>query len=263
MPTFISLTHFFTTMLSKAKLKTIRALALKRFRDENGQFLAEGHKAVSELAGHLRCRLLCATEAALNTHPTPQADEICTLSDKELAAASQLKTPQGLLAVFDKPTPRPFIPDADKLALLLDGVQDPGNLGTIIRIADWFGIKDIICSTATADAYGPKVVQATMGALARVNLVYTNPVELLKQLPEDYPVYGTFMEGRNLYDEPLTAGGLIIMGNEGNGISPEVAAIVTHKIHIPPYPAGSDTVESLNVAMATAITCSEFRRRCH
>ena len=249
-------------MLSKAKLKTIRALALKRFRDQNGQFLAEGHKAVSELAGHLRCRLICATEVAMSAHPMPKADEICTVSDKELATASQLKTPQGLLAVFDKPTPRPFIPNAAHLALLLDGVQDPGNLGTIIRIADWFGIKDIICSPSTADAYGPKVVQATMGALARVNLVYANPVDLLRQLPEDYPVYGTFMEGHNLYDEPLTSGGLIIMGNEGNGISPEVAALVNRKIHIPTYPAGSDTVESLNVAMATAITCAEFRRRC-
>ena len=146
------------------------------------------------------------------------------------------------------------------LALALDGVQDPGNLGTIIRIADWFGISTLICSDDTVDAWNPKVVQATMGSLSRVNIIYTSLPALLDRLPGDYPVYGTFLDGKNIYAEPLTPGGLIIMGNEGNGISDEVRQRVNRRLLIPDFHQG-ETADSLNVAIATAITCSEFRRR--
>jgi len=146
------------------------------------------------------------------------------------------------------------------LCLALDEVQDPGNLGTIIRIADWFGIEHIFCSQGTADVYNPKVVQATMGALARVHVHYVNLSELIDSLP-DIPVYGTFLDGTNIYEQELSQTGIIVMGNEGNGISPEVRKVINRRLYIPNYPANRPTSESLNVAVATAITCAEFRRR--
>jgi TrmH family RNA methyltransferase len=133
-------------------------------------------------------------------------------------------------------------------------------MGTIVRLADWFGIKNIICSPDTVDIFNPKTVQATMGAIARVKVFYTNLPELLNDLT-DLPAYGTFLEGKNIYEEALSANGLIIMGNEGKGISRQVAAYISRKLYIPNYPTGTETSESLNVAVATAITCSEFRRR--
>ena len=139
-------------------------------------------------------------------------------------------------------------------------MQDPGNLGTIIRIADWFGIKTIYCSEDTVDAWNPKVVQATMGSIARINLIYIDLPELLDTLPDSFPVYGTLLDGEDIYQQPLSENGLIIMGNEGNGISEAVRARINHRLLIPSFSQG-DTAESLNVAIATAITCSEFRRR--
>ena len=150
--------------------------------------------------------------------------------------------------------------DADRLTIMLDGVQDPGNLGTIIRIADWFGIDSIICSPDTADAYNPKVVQATMGSLGRVSVTYSPLVPLLSSLPAEMPIYGTLLDGKDIYQKELTRHGVIIMGNEGNGISEEVRAMVTHPLLIPRFRQG-ESAESLNVAVATAITCSEFCRR--
>ena len=149
---------------------------------------------------------------------------------------------------------------SSKLALALDGVQDPGNVGTIVRIADWFGIDTIYCSPDTADVYGPKVVQATMGSLAHVHIIYTDLVELLSHA--DVPVYGTLLDGRNIYEEKLSQEGIIVMGNEGNGISEPVRQLITKRLLIPNYhQSGDETAESLNVAIATAITCAEFRRR--
>ena len=147
-----------------------------------------------------------------------------------------------------------------ELCLALDGVQDPGNVGTIIRIADWFGIQHIYCSPDTADAYSPKVVQATMGSIARVEVVYTDLNQLATRLPEGTPVYGTVLDGEDLYSTPLTPHGLLVMGNEGKGISARMASRLTHRLLIPPYPAGRATADSLNVAIATAICCAEFRR---
>ena len=146
--------------------------------------------------------------------------------------------------------------------MALDDVQDPGNLGTIIRIADWFGIEHIFCSSGTADVYNPKTIQATMGAIARVKLHYCNLPDFLKSASQkNTPIFGTFLDGENIYTQELPANGIIIMGNEGNGISKQIAEMVTHRILIPNYPQGCETSESLNVAVATAIVCAEFRRR--
>ena len=152
-------------------------------------------------------------------------------------------------------------PSHTSLAIALDGVQDPGNLGTIIRIADWFGVSQIYCSRDTADVYNPKVIQATMGSIARVEVSYTELNKLIDSLPDEYPLYGTLLDGNNIYEEPLSEGGLIIMGNEGNGISSKIRAKINHRLLIPNYPEGHETADSLNVAIATAIVCNEFRRR--
>lgn len=248
-------------MLSKNKIKFIRSLELKKFRKENGAFLAEGNKLVSDLTPYFKCKILVATEEWINSNNNIKAEEIITVEKDEISRVSLLKTPQDVLAVFEIPT-YTFSPETPKkeLCLALDEVQDPGNLGTIIRIADWFGIKNIYCSHGTADAFGPKTVQATMGALARVRLHYCDIKELISSL-DNTPVFGTFLDGKNIYETELSTNGLIIMGNEGNGISKDVAGMVNKKILIPNYPLGQETTDSLNVAVATAIVCSEFRRR--
>ena len=251
-------------MLSKAKLKYIRSLELKKNRRAEGVFVAEGPKVVGDMLPYFPCRLLVATEGWHAAHPEAVANERICVTDDELTRASFLKTPQEVMALFgfgDEGVCDFLLPQ-EELCLALDDVQDPGNLGTIIRLADWFGIRHIYCSPATADAYNPKVVQATMGALARVRLHYTPLPALLGELTKlGVPLYGTFLDGEDLYEKPLTPHGLIIMGNEGNGISSEVATYVNERLFIPNYPLGVETSESLNVATATAIICAEFRRR--
>ncbi len=248
-------------MISKNKIKFIRSLEQKKFRKENGVFLAEGNKLVSDLSDFFKCKILVATQQWLDSNRNIIADEKIYVEKDELSRVSLLKTPQDVLAVFEIPSytlsmdcPR------NELCLALDDVQDPGNLGTIIRVADWFGIKNIYCSHGTADAFSPKTVQATMGALARVKLHYCNIKELISSL-NDVPVFGTFLDGDSIYNNTLSSNGLIVMGNEGNGISKEVAELINRRILIPNYPQGNETTDSLNVAVATAIVCSEFRRR--
>ena len=239
-------------MLSKAKLKYIRSLELKKNRKAEQAFVAEGPKVVGDMLPHFSCRLLVATDEWHRLHADAMADEKVTVTSDELTRASFLKTPQEVLAVFAMEAEEecPVSVAASELCLALDDVQDPGNLGTIIRLADWFGIRHIFCSPATADAYNPKVVQATMGALARVKLHYAPLPPLLEEL-----------KVADLYEKSLAPHGLVIMGNEGNGISPEVASYISERLFIPNYPAGVETSESLNVATATAIICAEFRRR--
>ena len=248
-------------MLSKNKIKYIRSLEQKKYRKEEKAFLAEGHKLVGDLSGHFECRLVAATSTWLESHPDIKADEIVEVSEEELKKASLLKTPQDVLAVFRIPETDPGTRDiAGSLCLALDDVQDPGNLGTILRTADWFGIRHVFCSIGTADAYNPKTVQATMGALARVRIHYCDLKDLIGTLP-DMPVYGTFLDGKNIYGQELTPHGLIVMGNEGKGISQEMEKLVNRRLLIPNYPQEEETSESLNVATATAIVCAEFRRR--
>lgn len=248
-------------MLSKNKIKYIRSLELKKNRKEERAFVAEGHKLVGDLLGHFSCRLLVATRSWLDIHPQVEADEVIEVTQEELTRASLQKTPQDVLAIFEQPE-YPMNPEviSQSLCLALDDVQDPGNLGTIIRVADWFGIEHIFCSLGTVDVYNPKTIQATMGALARVKLHYCNLPSLIASLG-DVPVYGTFLDGKNIYGEELSTYGLIVMGNEGKGVSQEVADMVNKRLYIPNYPPQRETSESLNVAMATGIVCAEFRRR--
>lgn len=254
-------------MLSKNKQKLIRSLDRKKNRDAEGLFLAEGPKLVAELLAHFRCRLLVGEPAVLSKVPSEAnaVAERVEVTAEELARVSLQRAPQGVLAVFEKPQPvaaQSLLPVAGRnLCLALDGVQDPGNVGTIVRIADWWGIEHVICSHDTADVFAPKTVQSTMGALGRVGVHYTDLPAWLDELPAGTPVYGTLLDGDNLYDSELTPHGIIVMGNEGNGLSSAVRERVSHRLLIPSFPPDRPTSESLNVAVATAVTCAEFRRR--
>ena len=249
-------------MISKNLLKYIRSLELKKTRRKEGVFVAEGPKVVEELIKRYTPNRLIATEEWWDDTHTVQRLNDCVVSDDELRKASFMQHPQQVIALF--PIPQPEVTSeslAGNLTLVLDGVQDPGNLGTIIRIADWFGIGTIVCSPDSADAYNPKVVQASMGGIARVTVVYQDLIGFFESLPSGTPVYGTFLDGNNIYEQELTPDGIIVMGNEGNGISPEVARFVNQRLLIPSFHDSRETVDSLNVAIATAVTCAEFRRR--
>lgn len=249
-------------VISKSKIKLIASLSQKKFRDETGLFIAEGTKLVTDLSPAFQCFLLIATPQWLAENNDIKADEIIEAEIDEIKRISNQKSPQGVLAVFRQPvyTYNPLELN-QKLSLALDDVQDPGNLGTILRIADWFGITDVFCSEYTADAFSPKTVQATMGALARVKVHTVNLTEFLQSCAGKLPIYGTFMDGENIYSKTLTQHGIIVMGNEGNGISPVIEKLVSEKLLIPNYPSGQITSESLNVGVATALVCGEFRRR--
>ena len=249
-------------MLSKGKIKLVQSLSRKKERNESSLFVAEGNKIVSDLFPLFRCKLLLATSDFLASHSDWQAEEIVEVSRDEMERASLMCCPQSALAVFykrDYTLQKDLLPS--RLSLMLDAVQDPGNLGTIIRIADWFGIKDILCSENTVDLYNPKVVQSTMGALGRVDVHYGDLNSLLDEMKGRISVFGTFLEGENIYERELPSCGIIVMGNEGNGISSELSKRVTDRLYIPSFQTGEGCSESLNVAVATAITCSEFRRR--
>ncbi|MBQ3914542.1 MAG: RNA methyltransferase [Paludibacteraceae bacterium] len=237
--------------ITKNQVKFVRSLGRKKERDEAHVFLAEGEKCVSELMG--KFSLVLRADA---TNATPL----------ELEQMSQLRAPQGVIAVFRQPEEEQVSLAqlaSSELVLALDGVQDPGNLGTIIRTADWFGVHHIFCSRETADCWSPKVVQATMGALARVHVHYVDLPAELSTPNFPFPIYGTLLDGRNIYEKaalPDKQHGVIIMGNEGNGISAELRSLITHPLFIPPYPLGAETSESLNVSIATAVILAEFRR---
>ena len=237
---------------------------MKKFRTREGVFVAEGPKVVEDLMEVMRPKRLIATNEWINNKQT-DGIEIDIVTEEELARLSFLQHPQQVLAVFpilSNNQSKNYTKELKgKLTLALDSVQDPGNLGTIIRIADWFGIETIICSHETADVYNPKVVQATMGSIARVKVIYTDLQKTLKHLSESLPIYGTFLNGDNIYKSNLSNDGVIVMGNEGRGISKEVAKVITNRILIPNYPEGRKCADSLNVAIATAITCAEFRKR--
>lgn len=243
-------------MLTKAQIKLITSLAVKKYRDEHALFVAEGDKLITELLqSALLIKQLYLTEKSKLQHANAEP-----VSDAEMKKISGLKTPSPSLAVIEIPQHVLNISALkDELVIALDNVQDPGNLGTIIRIADWFGIRHIICSANSADCYSPKTIQATMGAITRVKVYYTDLIKTLNQARQNMPVYGTFLSGEVIYTEKLNTNGIIVMGSEGQGISPEVEACINRKLYIPPYDSGN-TSESLNVAVATAIICSEFRR---
>ena len=238
-------------MLSKNTIKRITRLGQKKYRNLDGLFVAEGLKVIQELLDSpWQLQELYGVPGAFTHH-----SDCVTVSHKELQRVSFLNTPQKALAVFKIPETTAII---DKgLTVVLDNVRDPGNLGTIIRLCDWFGVSQLICSPGTVDCYNPKVVQATMGSIARVGVVYTHLTDYLEQTTR--PSFGTFMDGQNVYETTLPQEGIIVMGNEANGITAQVEAVMQHKLAIPRF-GPFKTTESLNVAMATSIILSEFKR---
>ncbi|XMO87308.1 RNA methyltransferase [Algibacter sp. AS12] len=238
-------------MLSKSQIKLITSLKQKKYRQQHGFFVVEGVKTITELLqSHLELYKLFTTKPFnINT----KDEEL--VSDQELKRISFLTTPNTALAVFKMPEPKPI--DTTGLIVVLDAIRDPGNLGTIIRLCDWFGVTELVCSKETVDRFNPKVVQATMGSITRVNVNYIDLVPFLKE--SNLPVYGAFMEGENVYKSELPKNGILVMGNEANGVSKEVEAVITEKISIPRF-GELQATESLNVATATAILLSEFRR---
>ena len=258
-----------SVMISKSRIKFIHSLELKKYRKAEGVFVAEGRKLVGDLLPYFRCVYLAATAdwygaaGSLSGFFPPEQDVV---TEEELRRASLVETPQQVIAVFRQRTDEADLGAvaSRELCLMLDDVQNPGNLGTIVRLADWFGIEHVFCSQGCADIYNPKTVQATMGAMARVQVHYRDLEAELEQMfhteLNTIPVYGTFLDGTSIYEKPLTQHGIIVMGNEGRGVSDGVARFVTERLLIPNYPAGRPTSESLNVAVATAIVCAEFRR---
>ena len=244
--------------MTKAEIQLVRALNDKRGRMEHGLFVAEGEKLIAEIrSSRMKIRKIFALEGVF------AGEEVEVVSRKDMERLSLLKTASNSLALVEIPQRRFRLEEhADELMIALDDVQNPGNLGTIMRVADWFGIHHILASPATADCFNPKVVQATMGAILRVEIHYLPLAETLEKAQnQQIPIYGAFLEGENIYRADLSPAGIIVMGNEGRGITEETAAKITHKILIPNYPEDCRTTESLNVAMATGIICSEFRRR--
>lgn len=248
-------------MISKATIKKIHALDQRKQRNKEQMFVAEGPKLVGELCAVMRPAYIAALPQWADSHEALLGNvEHDIVTPDELQRASLLCQPQQVVALFPIPHYDWDVRSLEgKLSLMLDCVQDPGNLGTIVRLADWFGIHHVVCSPDTADVYNPKATQATMGALARVRVHYCNLPALLEQTT--LPVYGTFLDGENIYNRTLTPHGIIVMGNEGRGISEAVARHVNERLFIPNYPLGATTTESLNVAIATSIVCAEFRRR--
>ena len=245
-------------MISKNQIKFIKTLHKSKNRKQENKFIVEGVKVVDEFINSKFSVLSIYATAEWIAASDTLAENIVEVSISDLKKISILKTPNQVLAVVAYPENNVFKYKKGDLVLALDTIQDPGNMGTIIRIADWFGIKNIVCSMQTADVYNPKVVQATMGALTRVGVHYVDLVQYLSALPTEVNIYGTLLDGDNMYDTNLSEDGVIVVGNEGNGISDEVQKVLSHRIKIPAY--GNSMMESLNVAIATSLVCAEFRR---
>jgi len=240
-------------MVSKNQIKLITSLQQKKYRKQEQLFFAEGVKVVQELLNsNFELQDLFTTK---EDFPSVSKNKVHAVSDLELKKISALTTPNTCLAVFKIPKAKNFVESG--LILALDDVRDPGNLGTIIRLCDWFGIETLFCSEESVDIYNPKVVQATMGSISRVNVVYGSLEVFLTKTK--LPIFGTFMDGSKIYQEALPKEGVIVMGNEANGISPSVEKLVSERIAIPRF-GNIQLTESLNVATATAIILSEFKR---
>jgi len=256
-------------MLSKSRIKHINSLKIKKFRELHRQFIAEGSKLVTDLMkSFYQISGIYATREWIHENEpliTSKNFIITEISASDLNRITALTTSSPVLAVVDIPGDSyAFSGFSEGLTLLLDDIKDPGNLGTIIRIADWFGIGQVLCSETTVDLYNPKTVQATMGSIARIKVIYSDLVKILSGITPGKKIYGTFLDGRNIYSQELDQTGVIIIGNESKGISHEVAQFVTDKLFIPGFHALnnlSDSAESLNASIAAAIVCSEFRRR--
>lgn len=238
-------------MLSKSQIKLITSLKQKKYRQAEGFFVAEGIKTINELLdSSIKLHYLFTTKSFNNN-----AIEEVIVTENELKKISFLKSPNQALAVFYIPKQKPI--NNDGLIVALDNVRDPGNLGTIIRLCDWFGIKELVCNNETVDCYNPKVIQATMGSIKRVNISYVSLNTFLNNYKSD--IFGAFMEGENVYKSSLPKHGVLVMGNEANGVSKEIEGLITKKISIPRF-GDLQATESLNVATATSILLSEFKR---
>ena len=232
-------------MLSKNRIKYIRSLEMKKYRDELSVFVAEGNKLVADLLPAFACEWLLARPEWLDQHPQVAAKVCEEVTEEEIRKASFLKNPQDVLAIFKRPAwDIASVHPERQLVIALDGIHD------------------VVCSLDTADVFSPKAVQATMGALARVRIHYLDLEAYCRQLADQQiPLYGTLLDGEDLYDKQLTTHGLLVMGNEGRGIRPAIRSLVNERLYIPNFPVGTPTSESLNVAIATAVVCAEFRRR--
>ena len=252
-------------MLSKNTIKHIQSLSIKKYRTQFAEFIAEGEKIVLELLlSDFHIKSIYATPKWLdkNEKELQKADESIAINEIELKKISNLSTPYGVLIICKIPKHELNIDLLkNELSIVLDNVQDPGNLGTIIRLADWFGIKNIICSKEIADCYNPKVIQATMGSITRVKMHYVDLATFFNEISTKtkLPVYGALLNGENIYKQKLNDKGIIVMGNESNGISKEIRSFIKQPLFIPSFNSNKE-IDSLNVAMATAIICSEFKR---
>ncbi len=239
-------------MVVKNQIKFIKSLQQKKYRIQSGMFVAEGIKVVRELlASNFKPYRIYTTNTEILDHKSEIVEKI---QEGDLKKISGLQTPNTILGIFYMSPPGAV--DFSDWILALDDVRDPGNLGTVIRLCDWFGIKHLVCSEHTVDCYNPKVLQASMGSIARVSITYTDLADFIKNT--EIPVYGAFMDGENVYGEPLPKTGILVMGNEAKGISEKLEGLVQKKLTIPPH--GERTAESLNVATATAILLNELRR---
>ncbi len=238
-------------MISKAQIKNVKLLHQKKYRDQQGLFIAEGPKVVGDL---LNSKFKLKEGFATKDFKV-QGSSFNEINEKELEGISALTTPNQVLAVFEATNEKPDVGSLkQELVIALDDIRDPGNLGTIIRIADWFGIGHILCSESCVDVFNPKVIQATMGSIARVNVYYADLDTVLK---ESETVYAAVLDGKSIYSQKLTSKGVILIGNESKGVSEKLMKHVTDKISIPKFSSGAD---SLNAAVATAVICSEFKR---
>lgn len=249
-------------VLSKARQSVYAQLSHRKMRDRHGRFIVEGRKGVEDTIGRFEVEAVLALPEVMIPDAWRCADSLCRVSQTVINKISSLSTPSDVLAVYRIPEGyynRIPVPDETRLYLMLDGVRDPGNLGTIIRTAHWFGIDRIYASKDTVDVFNPKTIQSTMGSLGKVDIIYCDLESLISENP-GMPVYGTLLNGENIYKSPLGNHGFILMGNEGKGISMKLRERVTFPLLIPPGNV-DDHSESLNVAIATAVTLSEFRSR--
>jgi TrmH family RNA methyltransferase len=248
--------------MENSTIKHIKSLQQKKFRTLHNEFVVEGVKMVNELLQsdfNIKSIYTTDSQEIIKKETTPQI-----ITDKELSRISGLKTPNKVVAIAEIPSHNLIYHEIkNKLSIVLENIQDPGNLGTIIRIANWYGIENIFCTIDTVDCYNPKVTQATMGALFRVKVHYCNIYSLIEEAQKwsNFDIYATHLRGKNIYNKDLNNQGFIIMGNESKGISDKIKDEYTTKIKLPSYPPNDDQMESLNVAIATAITVAEFRRR--
>lgn len=251
-------------MISKSKISLIRSLHLSKFRNQHRKFIAEGPKIVGELLeSSFSVYAIFATPEWISRQPDiKKVIEFTEVNDKELSRISTQKSPNQVLAVVDIPEPNKQIPGVKDFVLLLDEIKDPGNMGTIIRTADWFGIQYIVCSENCVDIYNPKVVQSAMGSIFRIPVYYTDPVRYFEKIEAGTQIFGAMLDGNSIYSVGSGKSGIIIIGNESHGISSRLLPYITTRIRIPEYSRGNVfAAESLNASLAAAVICAEFKRR--